>query len=216
MSVLTKLYNYFQNKRKVKSSGSIHPTAQINSSWISGKVDIAEYTEIKDDVRIAGNVEIGYRTSIFGPNTQIYSRLNPIVIGKYCSIARGTTIQEYNHNTQSLSTYMINSKIFGKNIECDIHSKGPITIGNDVWIGAHVVILSGVKIGNGVIIAANSTVVNDIEPYSIVAGTPAKVIKKRFDDATIVKIESLKWWDKDEKWLKENSDIFKPSNKFIN
>lgn len=213
MSLINNIYNFLQNKRKVNSSGIIHPSAQINSSWISGNVNIGKSVEIKDDVRIAGDVEIGNRTAIFGPNTQIYSRLNPIIIGKYCSIARGSTIQEYNHNSMSLSTYMINSKILGENIDLDIYSKGPIIIGNDVWIGTHVVILSGVKIGNGAIIAANSTVVNDVEPYSIVAGSPARKIKQRFDKNTIDKLEDLKWWDKDDDWLRDNKEIFNPTYK---
>lgn len=210
--MLSKVLQYIENKRKVKSTGFIDSTAEIRNSWISGKVDLEPFVEVKDDVRIVGNVRIGKRTAVFGPNTQIYSRLNPIIIGKYCSIARGTTLQEYNHNTDSLSTYMINSKIFKKDISFDISSKGPIIIGNDVWIGAHVIILSGVKIGNGVIIAANSTVVSDVEPYSIVAGSPAKKIKMRFSSEKIRELEELKWWDKDIEWLNENRDLFIPNN----
>lgn len=206
--VLSKILQYIENKRKVRSTGIIDPTVDIHNSWISGNVNLGPFVEIKDDVRIAGKVNIGERSSVFGPNTQIYSRLNPIIIGKYCSIARGTTLQEYNHNTTSLSTYMINSKIFKKEFSLDIFSKGPIIIGNDVWIGAHVIILSGVNIGNGAIIAANSTVISDVEPYSIVAGSPAKKIKMRFNEDIIKELENLKWWDKDIEWLIKNHDLF--------
>jgi len=72
-------------------------------------------------------------------------------------------------------------------------------IGNDVWIGQYVTIMPGVKIGDGAIIAANSTVVKNVEPYSIVGGNPANMIKKRFDDGTIELLLKLQWWDWDEK-----------------
>jgi virginiamycin A acetyltransferase len=75
--------------------------------------------------------------------------------------------------------------------------KGDINIGNDVWIGYNATIMAGVSIGDGSIIAANSTVVKDVEPYSIVGGNPAKEIKKRFSKDDISKLLALKWWDWD-------------------
>lgn len=213
--MLYKILRYIENIRKVKSTLYIDPTSDISNSWISGNVELGPFVEVKDDVRIAGNVKIGERSAIFGPNTQIYSRINPIIIGKYCSIARGTTIQEYNHNIDSLSTYMINSKIFKKDISFDISSKGPVIIGNDVWIGAHVIILSGVTIGDGAIVAANSTVVSGVEPYSIVAGSPAKKIKMRFSPDKIKELLELRWWDKDSDWLSENSELFAPTSHIL-
>ncbi|MBR4126524.1 MAG: CatB-related O-acetyltransferase, partial [Alphaproteobacteria bacterium] len=74
--------------------------------------------------------------------------------------------------------------------------KGDTVIGNDVWIGQNVVILPGVHIGDGVIIGASSVVGSDIDPYSIVIGNPAKVLRKRFDDELIDLMLSFKWWDK--------------------
>ena len=74
--------------------------------------------------------------------------------------------------------------------------KGDTVIGNDVWIGENATILPGVHIEDGAIIGMNSTVGNNIESYSIVAGNPAKVIRKRFDDEMISLLEKLKWWDK--------------------
>jgi virginiamycin A acetyltransferase len=73
--------------------------------------------------------------------------------------------------------------------------KGDTVIGNDVWIGQNAVILPGVKIGDGVIIGAQSVVGCDAEPYSIIAGNPARVVRKRFDDALIELLLQLKWWD---------------------
>jgi len=77
--------------------------------------------------------------------------------------------------------------------------RGDTVIGNDVWIGQYVTIMPGVKIGDGAIIAANSTVVGDAEPYSIIGGNPAGMIRKRFDDETIELLLKLQWWNWDEK-----------------
>jgi virginiamycin A acetyltransferase len=82
-------------------------------------------------------------------------------------------------------------------------NKGNIEIGNDVWIGYNATIMAGVKIGDGAIIATNSTVVSDVEPYSIVGGNPAKEIKKRFSPDVISRLLKLQWWNWDiEKLLK--------------
>lgn len=81
-------------------------------------------------------------------------------------------------------------------------------IGNDVWIGARVTILSGVSIGDGVIIAAGAVVTKDVEPYTIVGGVPAKPIRKRFTDEQIDALIKLKWRDKDDMWMREHADMF--------
>ena len=73
--------------------------------------------------------------------------------------------------------------------------KGDTVIQNDVWIGYNSLIMPGIKIGNGSIIASNSVVIKDVEPYSIVGGNPAKLIRKRFDNEIIDLLESIKWWD---------------------
>ncbi|MBQ8538908.1 MAG: CatB-related O-acetyltransferase [Ruminococcus sp.] len=78
----------------------------------------------------------------------------------------------------------------------DLSLKGDTVIGNDVWICQNATILPGVHIGDGAIIGANSVVTKDVEPYTIVAGNPAKVIKKRFDDELVSIMEKLRWWDK--------------------
>ena len=78
----------------------------------------------------------------------------------------------------------------------DLPLKGDTVIGNDVWIGQNAVILPGVHIGDGAIIGANSVVGSDIEPYSIVVGNPAKLLRKRFDDELISLMLQFKWWDK--------------------
>ena len=79
-----------------------------------------------------------------------------------------------------------------------------IVIGNDVWIGYEALILAGVTVGDGAIIAAHAVVTKDVPPYTIVGGVPAKPIRKRFDDDTIAALEKLRWWDWDEERIREN------------
>lgn len=125
-----------------------------------------------------------------------------LIIGKFCSIAQGTTfiMGSANHRMNSISTYPFN--VFGGIWEentpshmSEIPFKGDTVIGNDVWIGRKSVIMPGVKIGDGAIVAAYSVVTKDVEPYSVVGGNPARFIKKRFDDELIQLLEKLKWWD---------------------
>lgn len=123
-----------------------------------------------------------------------------LIIGKFCMIASGVkfVMNGANHLTDSLSAYPF--AIFGKGWEKAMEGKsypvkGDTIIGNDVWIGHNATLMPGVKIGDGAIIATNSTVVKDVEPYAVVGGNPAREIKKRFPKETIDKLLKLKWWD---------------------
>ncbi|AQS06219.1 CatB-related O-acetyltransferase [Clostridium beijerinckii] len=125
-----------------------------------------------------------------------------LIIGKFCSIACKAKflMTSGNHTMRSLSTYTF--PIFYDEWGLDVSlitdawdNKGDIVIGNDVWIGYDAIIMSGVKIGDGVIIGTRAIVTNDVPPYTIVGGIPAKVIKKRFGDDIILKLLKIKWWD---------------------
>lgn len=124
-----------------------------------------------------------------------------LIIGKFCQIAAGVEfiMNGANHQMNAVSTYPF--YIFGTWEQSapdkkDLPLKGDTIIGNDVWIGQNVTILPGVHIGDGVIIGANSVVGNNVEPYTIIAGNPAKEIRKRLDPELIEIMEKLKWWDK--------------------
>lgn len=123
-------------------------------------------------------------------------------IGKFCMIASDVKfiMNGANHLTNAISTFPF--AIFGNGWENAMEEKsypkkGDIIIGNDVWIGYNTTIMSGVTIGDGAIIATNSTVIKDVEPYSIVGGNPAFEIRKRFPEEIITKLLELKWWDWD-------------------
>lgn len=91
-----------------------------------------------------------------------------------------------------------------------------IVIGNDVWIGANVLILQGVNIGDGAIIAAGAVVTKDVPPYAIVGGVPAKIIRYRFTEEQISKLCKNPWWEKSEEWLSTHTDDFYDINKYLN
>lgn len=125
-----------------------------------------------------------------------------LIIGKFCMIASGVSfiMNGGNHLTNAVSAYPF--AIFGDAWKDAMAgktypSKGDTIIGNDVWIGHDVTIMPGVTIGDGAIIATKSVVTNNVAPYSIVGGNPAKLIKMRFDDDIITKLLDLKWWDWD-------------------
>lgn len=133
-----------------------------------------------------------------------------LVIGKFCQIASGTKfiMGPANHRLCSVSTYPFN--VFGggwtENTPAHLSQlphKGDTVIGNDVWIGRESIIMPGVKIGDGAIVAAYSVVAKDVPPYSVVGGNPARFIKKRFDEELMELLLALKWWDFEPKKLVE-------------
>jgi len=121
-------------------------------------------------------------------------------IGKFCSIARNVTVYlGGDHRTDWITTFPfghIHEKDFPYHGKGHPKTNGNVVIENDVWIGENVVIMSGVKISSGAVIANNSHVVKDVPPYSIYGGNPAKLIRKRFNDFTIDKLLEFAWWDK--------------------
>jgi acetyltransferase-like isoleucine patch superfamily enzyme len=89
-----------------------------------------------------------------------------------------------------------------------------ISIGNDVWIGAKVTIFDGVEVGDGAIVAAGAVVVKNVPPFAIVGGVPARIIKYRFPEEDIDFMLKLKWWEKDEYWIRKHSEYFNDINRF--
>lgn len=124
-----------------------------------------------------------------------------LIIGKFCQIAAGVefVMNGANHQMNAVSTFpffTLEGWDASAPQKSDMPLKGDTVIGNDVWIGQNATIMPGVHIGDGAIIGANSLVSKDVEPYTIVAGNPIRIIRKRFDDELIDLLERFKWWDK--------------------
>ena len=171
-------------------------TVYLNAVITDSQIEVGDYTIYNDFVA---------NPLLFEKNNVLYHypiHREKLIIGKFCSIACGTKFlfNCANHTLTSLSTYTFpifyeEWELEKSNITTAWDNKGDIVIGNDVWIGYEAVIMAGVHIGDGAIIAARAVVTKDVPPYTIVGGTPAKEIRKRFDAEVIQQLLKLKWWD---------------------
>ncbi len=201
-----------------KSSTRVSYKTIINSKTIfEGHNVIRENTSI-------GNSKIGYGTYI-----DSNSNLDNSKIGRFCSIANNVTVIKYTHPTKNnVSTHpaffsvlkqagfsYVNENLFEEELFWNRIDKVTVKIGNDVWIGCHAIIMGGVEIGDGAIIAAGAIVTKDVLPYSIVGGVPAKPIKKRFSENEINFLLEYKWWNKPFEWISQNAKYFQDINQFI-
>ena len=176
-------------------------TVYLNAVIKDPQIEVGDYTIYNDFVA---------NPLLFEKNNVLYHypiHREKLIIGKFCSIACGTKFlfNCANHTLKSLSTYTFplfyeEWELEKSNITTAWDNKGDIVIGNDVWLGYEAVIMAGVHIGDGAIIAARAVVTKDVPPYTIVGGTPAKEIRKRFDAEVIQQLLMLKWWD----WSADN------------
>ena len=144
---------------------------------------------VPDGCNFSGKIHIGYATTLG------YRNLlgGTISIGKYCQLGVDVALHATNHPISYMTTY-INQNLFQGALKQNKQAN-KIEIGHDVWIGHGVIVVGNVTIGNGAILAAGSVVTKDVAPYAIVAGVPAKEIRKRFSDSIIQEIETLQWWN---------------------
>lgn len=171
-------------------------TVYLNAVIKDPQIEVGDYTIYNDFIA---------DPLLFEKNNVLYHypiHREKLIIGKFCSIACGTKFlfNCANHTLKSLSTYTFplfyeEWELEKSNITTAWDNKGNIVIGNDVWIGYEAVIMAGVHIGDGAIIAARTVVTKDVPPYTIVGGTPAKEIRKRFDAEVIEQLLIQKWWD---------------------
>ena len=161
------------------------------------------------------NIVVGDHT--YGsPEIIFFGDQSKLTIGKYCSISENVKIVLNSEHKLCITSYPFYSVKMNKHYKWvdkpDKHyglSKGDVVIGNDVWIGYNVTILSGVTIGDGAILGLNSTVTKDVPPYTIVAGNPAREIRKRFHREIIEKLLYIQWWNWSDQKVKDNLELMK-------
>ncbi|QIX60105.1 CatB-related O-acetyltransferase [Hymenobacter lutimineralis] len=158
-------------------------------------IEVGEYTYY-DDFEDPANFErnVLYHFDFIGDR---------LIIGKFCALASGVKfiMNGGNHETAPVSTYPFaifgggwEQLMAGQTIQEKYPSKGDTVVGHDVWIGHEATIMPGVHIGNGAIVATMAVVTRHVPPYAIVAGNPAEVVRFRFDEPTIARLQQLAWW----------------------
>ncbi len=174
----------------------------IRNTVTNPNIEIGEYTYYDDPVD-SGNFErnVLYHYPFIGDR---------LVIGRYCAIARGVKfiMNGANHKLSGISTYPFN--IFGHGWEAaaprpeELPYKGDTVVGNDVWIGIEAMIMPGVRIGDGAIVAARSVVARDVAPYTVMVGNPALPVKQRFSSEKVAALQEIAWWNWDAEKVTRN------------
>ncbi|MDR7035082.1 DapH/DapD/GlmU-related protein [Mesorhizobium sp. BE184] len=172
------------------SEPRIHPTAELKSCRLGRHVSIGERVVLRE-------VDVGDFSYFERHSEAIYTS-----IGKFCSIAANSRIHALEHPVERLTTHKVsyrpNEYFRWLGVDAAFRERRRekhVTIGNDVWIGHGAVIMPGVTIGNGAVIGANSVVTKDVAPYTIVAGVPTRLLRRRFEPDIAARIERLAWWD---------------------
>ena len=173
-----------------------HPrTAYLKNHITRPNIIVGDYTYYDDPEGVANfEANVLYHFDFIGER---------LIIGKFCAVATGVKfiMNGANHNIGGFSSYPF--PIFGQGWEQNLPpdyqfpTRGDTVVGNDVWLGYDSLIMPGVKIGDGAIVASRSVVTRDVPPYAIVGGNPARVIRARFDAATIMALLEIRWWDWD-------------------
>jgi len=161
---------------------------------LQGEISIGPESRVRLNCVFKGHIDIEGYTGINRGNELI----GDINTGKYCAIAPESIFRQADHKMSkpAIQAWFYN-QVIGSGLEYT--TKGPITVKNDVWIGTRSIILSGVTIGDGAVVGAGSVVTDDVEPYSVVAGNPAKQVKWRFPEEVRQKLLDIKWWE----WIKK-------------
>jgi len=157
-----------------------------------------------------------------------HTSLTKVKIGRFCSIGQNVKNSLGIHPTNYISTHpaffstkkqaaftFVNENKFEEHKYADNDKKYLVIFGNDVWIGNNVILMDGIRIGDGAIVGTGAIVTKDVEPYAIVGGVPAKLIRRRFDCETINILLKFKWWEKDFSWIEYHHDLFLRSDQFI-
>lgn len=192
------------NNGPFKSNIETGPNVEVaRNSLLQGQITLESDAHVPTDCEIKGNVTIRRGASLGERNRLI----GDVEIGEFVALAPDVTIQEPNH---AMGKPAIQARFYDRMLGSSLgtSTKGPITVGADAWVGTNSTILSGVTVGPGTIVAAGSVVTKDVEPYSIVAGTPAEHVKYRFDEEIREALLELRWWTWDEERIRREADFF--------
>ena len=175
--------------------------------------------EADDKCALAEGVALGPQTKLVdcqvGRYTYFagYSALARCRIGAFCSLGPHLEAGFGRHPTHYVSAYpsFYSAHSAGRadfGVVTDFAEHLPITIGNDVWLGAHCLVMDGVTIGDGALVAAGAVVAQDVAPYTLVGGVPARVIRQRFSPEETEFLLALKWWERDLDWIRAHAPLF--------
>jgi phosphonate metabolism protein (transferase hexapeptide repeat family) len=189
---------------KLGPEPTIHPTAAVRDSVLGRYTEVGARTSVTE-------TRFGDYSYVVHDSEIIYAR-----IGKFCSIAAMTRINPGNHPmhraAQAHFTYRASAYFEGEEDEAEFFAwrrSQPVVLGHDVWVGHGAIILPGRSVGTGAVVAAGAVVTQDVAPYAIVGGAPARVIRQRFPGGIAARLQALAWWDWEHETLREALPAFR-------
>lgn len=203
-ALLSPVYWFFMNRFRQH---------QVESRQVAWRAKLGKHVIIRAGSEVGPSVSIGDYSYISGPRSYVEAA----TIGKFCSIARQTTIGVSGHDYTKVTTHPFIIDPAYKFVTAPVveSQKLPPVIGHDVWIGMNCVVHRGVSIGHGAVIASDAVVTRDVEPYSIVGGNPARHLKYRFPPEVIEALLKIEWWNWDEDSVMKNMNYFNDPIEFL-
>jgi acetyltransferase-like isoleucine patch superfamily enzyme len=200
--------NLAERPNRIDSAAKVARTAWVRGSRLHGEIEVAAYARLYRVV-LSGSIVIGQNSSLWGPGIYVYAGNEQVEFGNYCSVARNVSVHGFGHDTARISTHYVGRNVLGRPIEEEIVSRGPVSIGHDVWIGTGVHIMSGITIGTGAVIGAGSVVTSDVHPYAVAVGSPTRTIGYRFSDEIISRLLDSRWWNWSHEEIRAKQALFR-------